>query len=155
MVCAMTDNDFQGQDSIDGEVPEALPPMQRQQHHTRRVHRIHARFSAEERAELDVAAASIGMTPTGFAALATLAAARGEPLALGAAQDREQLMRLQRQLFDARTAVNRFGNNVNQAVAALHATGEQPDWLGHAVALCTRAVRHLDGLIDDVHRRLR
>jgi hypothetical protein len=60
--------------------------------------------------------------------LAALAAARGEPLALGAAQDREQLMRLQRQPFDARTAVNRFGNNVNQAVAALHATGAQPEW---------------------------
>ena len=62
---------------------------------------------------------------------------------------------MQRQLFEARTAVNRFGNNANQAVAALNATGEAPEWLGHAVALCVRAVRNLDGLIDEVHRRLR
>ena len=63
---------------------------------------------------------------------------------------------MQRQLFEARTAVNRFGNNVNQAVAALHATGQPPiEALAHAVALCTRAVRNLDVLIDEVHRRLR
>jgi hypothetical protein len=66
------------------------------------------------------------------------------------------LARLQRQLFEARTAVNRFGSLVNQAVAALHSTGRAPmDALAHAVALCARAVRNVDGLVDELHRRLR
>ena len=90
MVAGMNDNTID-QDGIGGVVPEALPPLQRRHHHTRRVHRINARFSAEERAELDVAAGSIGMTATGFAAQAALNAARGAPLALSAAQDREAL----------------------------------------------------------------
>ena len=119
--------------------------------------RLNVRFSKQERAEIDVAAAAIGMTPTGFAAEAALLAARGTPMTLDATvAQRETLARLQRQLFEARTAVNRFGNLVNQAVAALHATGQPPiEAVAHATALCTRAVRNLDGLIDEVHRRLR
>jgi uncharacterized protein (DUF1778 family) len=119
--------------------------------------RLNVRFSKQERAEIDVAAAAIGMTPTGFAAEAALLAARGTPMTLDATlAQRETFARLQRQLFEARTAVNRFGNLVNQAVAALHATGQPPiEALAHATALCTRAVRNLDDLIDELHRRLR
>ena len=119
--------------------------------------RLNVRFSTQERAEIDVAAAAIGMTPTGFAAEAALLAARGTPMTLDATlAERETFARLQRQLFEARTAVNRFGNLVNQAVAALHATGQPPiEALAHATALCTRAVRNLDDLIDELHRRLR
>ena len=119
--------------------------------------RLNARFNVQERAEIEVAAAAIGMTPTGFVAEAALLAARGSRLVPDAAiQDREAFARLQRQLFEARTAVNRFGSNVNQAVAKLHATGEAPiEALAHAVGLCTRAVRNLDLLIDELHRRLR
>jgi hypothetical protein len=48
-------------------------------------------------------------------------------------------------LFEARTAVNRFGANVNQAVTKFHAAGEPPmDALAHAVALYMRAVHNLD-----------
>jgi hypothetical protein len=54
---------------------------------------------------------------------------------LSAAQDREALARVQRQLFAARTAVVRFGTNVNQAVTALNTTGEAPQWLGRAAAM--------------------
>ena len=119
--------------------------------------RLNVRFSTQERAEIDVAAAAIGMTPTGFAAEAALLAARGTPMTLDATAARHEMFaRLQRQLFEARTAVNRFGNNVNQAVAALHSTGQPPiEALAHATALCTRAVRNLDLLIDELHRRLR
>jgi hypothetical protein len=123
---------------------------------TRRTLRLTPRFSAAEKAEIQVAAASVGMTVNGFCAEAALTAARRLPMSYGAAQDREALARLQRQLFEARTAVNRFGNNVNQAVAALHATGQPPvEALAHATALCTRAVRNLDPLVDELHRRLR
>ncbi len=121
-----------------------------------RTFRLNTRFSEQERAEIEIAAAAIGMTPTGFAADAALLAARGTPMALDAMKQREMFARLQRQLFEARTAVNRFGNNVNQAVAALHATGQPPiEALAHASALCTRAVRNLDQLVDELHRRLR
>ena len=129
----------------------------RSYHPSGRMKRLNARFTEQERAEIEVAAAAIGMTATGFTAEAALLAARGTPMTLDATvAQRETFARLQRQLFEARTAVNRFGSNVNQAVAALHATGQPPlEALAHATALCTRAVRNLDLLIDDLHRRLR
>jgi hypothetical protein len=134
----------------------ALAGRRREQDSTRRTLRLTPRFSVGERAEIEVAAVSVGMTVNGFCAEAALTAARRLPMSYGAAQDREALARLQRQLFGARTAVNRFGNNVNQAVAALHSTGQAPvEALAHATALCTRAVRNLDRLIDELHRRLR
>jgi hypothetical protein len=52
----------------------------------------------------------------------------------------------------ARTAVNRFGGNVNQAVAALNATGVVPVWLVDAVALCQPAVEGLDETVALVRR---
>jgi hypothetical protein len=134
----------------------ALSGRRREQHSERRTLRLTPRFSGRERAEIEVAAGAIGMTVNGFCAEAALTAARRMPMSYGAAQDREALARLQRQLFEARTAVNRFGNNVNQAVAAWHSTGHPSiEAMAHAVALCTRAVRNLDGLIDELHRRLR
>jgi hypothetical protein len=120
-----------------------------------RVHRLSPRFSADELAEVHQAAASVGMTATGFCADSALAAARGVPVALATAQEREALARLLRELFAARTAVNRFGTNVNQASAVLNATGEAPEWLGSAIRLCTRSVRALDQVIAEVDRRLR
>lgn len=129
----------------------------RSYHRSGRMLRLNARFSEQERAEIEVAAAAIGMTATGFAAEAALLAARGTPMTLDATvAQRETFARLRRQLFEARTAMNRFGNLVNQAVAALHATGHPPiEALAHATGLCTRVVRNLDGLIDELHRRLR
>jgi uncharacterized protein (DUF1778 family) len=46
--------------------------------------RLNVRFSKQERAEIDLAAAAIGMTPTGFAAEAALLAARATPMTLDA-----------------------------------------------------------------------
>jgi hypothetical protein len=146
-------------ETVDGEspVPEvALPGRRREYNSTRRMLRLTPRFSVRERAEIEAAAESVGMSVNGFAAEAVLTVARGLTVSSGAAQDRETFARLQRELFKARTAVNRFGNNVNQAVAASHSTGQPPtDALSHAVALCARAVQNLDSLIDEVHLRLR
>jgi hypothetical protein len=122
---------------------------------SRRLRRLTPRSSTREMTEIEVAAASVGMTVTGFCAEAALTAARRLPMAYGAKQDREALARLQHKLLEARTAVNRFGHNVNQAVTALHANGEAPEWLGDAVALCMRGVRHLDEVIDEIDRTLR
>jgi len=116
---------------------------------------LRPRFTPDERAEVDSAAASAGMSTSRFCAEAALAAARGTPMVLSAAQDREALARLQRQLFDARSAVVRFGTNVNQAVVALHSTGEVPEWMDRAAAMVGRSIRQLDEVIGKVDRRLR
>ena len=103
---------------------------------------------------MEAAAAAVGMTPTGFLAEAGLAVARGTPPA-SLDPVREQLAALQAELFDARVAVGRIGTNLNQAVAALNATGTAPDWLQHAAALCERRMTRLDEVIAVVDGRLR
>jgi hypothetical protein len=99
------------------------------------------------------------MTPTGFCADAALAAARGtngpSALANGGGITRAELAALQRDLFAARTAVGRVGTNLNQAVAALNATGEPPVWLGRAVARCCRVLEQVDAAAAAIDRRLR
>ena len=46
------------------------------------------------------------------------------------------------------------GKGLNQAVAALHATGEAPVWLRHVVEQCGRALAAIDDAASRVHRRL-
>ena len=149
-----------GLDAIDDDVvvlgEVALSGRRREQDSERRTRRLTPRVSARERAEIEVAAASVGMTVNGFCAEVVLTAVRMLPMSYAAAQERETLARLQRQLFEARTAVNRFGGNVNHAVAKFHATGQPPiAALTHAVELSMRAVRNVDDLVNELHRRLR
>jgi uncharacterized protein (DUF1778 family) len=120
-----------------------------------RSQRLNPRFTPEELAEVVAAAKSVGMTPTGFCADSALAAARGTPMVLEDAQYREELARLLRQLFEARTALNRLGTNVNQAVAQLHSTGEVPEWMQRAIHRAVEAVERLDQVVAAVDRRLR
>ena len=68
-----------------------------------------------------------------------LAAARGT-VPPAPSQTRQALA----ELMAARTQLRRFGTNVNQAVAALHTTGESPEWLAPAVEVTARAVRRVD-----------
>jgi hypothetical protein len=104
---------------------------------------------------VDAAAASAGMSTSRFCAEAALAAARGSSAVLAAAQDREALARLQRQLLAARTEVNRFAVNVNQAVVRLHTSGQAPPELLRTVELTRRSVARLDEVVAVVDRRLR
>jgi hypothetical protein len=90
------------------------------------------------------------MTPTGFCAAAALGAARAD----GSPEGGERLAELQRELFEVRVAVNRAGTNLNQAVAALSATGEAPIWLAEAVRRVVEAVRRIDAATFRVHERL-
>jgi hypothetical protein len=137
-----------------GEVP--LFGRRRDRLGERRTLRLTPRFTAGEVVEIGAAAATIDMTPNGFCAEVVLKVVRRLGMSYASAQEREALARLQRELFAARAAVNRFGGNVNQAVARLHGTGGvQIDALLHEVVLCRRAVRNLDALIDEAHRRLR
>ena len=118
-----------------------------------RQRRIAPTFTDGEYADIAAAAVAAGVTPTGFCAEAALSAARGvRSAALDPA--RETFADMQVELFDARVALGRIGTNLNQAVAALNATGDAPDWLERVVALCERRMQRLDGVIERVDRRL-
>lgn len=120
--------------------------------------RLTPRFTEAELSAIQAAADAAQMTVTGFCALAALAVARrtpGEPGNAGEAPAGvEELAELQRELFAARTAVNRTGVNLNQAVAQLNSTGAPPVWLQHAVQRVTRAVAEVDTVVARIHRRL-
>lgn len=120
--------------------------------------RLTPRFTEAELSAIKAAADAAQMTVTGFCALAALAIARrtpGEPGNAGEAPAGvEELAELQRELFAARTAVNRTGVNLNQAVAQLNSTGAPPVWLQHAVQRVTRAVAEVDTVVARIHRRL-
>jgi hypothetical protein len=107
------------------------------------------RCTDEEYADLTAAASRSGLTPSGYAAEAAIAAARDS--APPAAEPwREALT----EVMEARTQVRRFGTNVNQAVRALNATGEPPEWLSRAMSFATSAVEQLDQAATRLARRL-
>jgi hypothetical protein len=97
----------------------------------------------------------MGLTPTGYVATVALAAARHNGGVLIHEERFEQLAGLQAELFDARTALNKVGGNLNQAVAAMNATGQAPVWLASTVRLVVRAVAALDQVVTKIDRRLR
>lgn len=119
-----------------------------------RGHRLTPRFSAEELAAIQEAAVQVGMTVTGFCAEAAVAQAAG---VRAASLDpvREILADFQAELYAVRVAVGRIGTNLNQAVAALHATGQAPEWLVTASLLCERRMESIDAVIALIDRRLR
>jgi hypothetical protein len=107
------------------------------------------RYDAVEKADIVAAATRAGLTPTSFVAAAALAVARDSmPPA------RSPMHELLAEFNAARTLVGRFGTNVNQAVAALHATDEESPALARAVELCARATSRLDQVVARMQRRL-
>jgi hypothetical protein len=113
-----------------------------------RSRQVRVRLDEEEFAAIELAAGRAGLTPTGYVGAAALAAAQGT-VPPTPSQTREALA----ELMAARAQVRRFGSNVNQAVAALHATGEAPEWLAQAVAVTARAVRRVDEAAERLMRR--
>ena len=106
-------------------------------------------YDDEEVAAVRVAAESAGLTPTGFVAAAGLTlAGAGLPPVLSA--DRQLLA----ELLQTRTALGRYANNLNQAVAALHSGRGAPVWLLQAVAGCVRATDGIHDLTVELTRRL-
>jgi hypothetical protein len=100
---------------------------------------VKVRFDDGELAVLKAAADRAGLTVAGFLAGAGLSVAGQGPPPSQAA-DRELLAELVR----LRLVIRRYAVNVNQAVAALHSTGEAPAWLSRAVAGADRAVVSAD-----------
>ncbi len=97
------------------------------------------RYDDREHAALSAAAERAGLTVAGFLASAGLSVA-GEGPPPSQAADRELLVELLR----LRLAIRRYAVNVNQAVAALHSTGDAPVWLSRAVAGAHQAVLSAD-----------
>ena len=100
---------------------------------------VKVRYDEREHAVLAAAAGRAGLTVAGFLAGAGLSVAGQGPPPSQAA-DRELLAELLR----LRLAIRRYAVNVNQAVAALHSTGQAPVWLSQAVAGADRAVASAD-----------
>jgi hypothetical protein len=127
---------------VEPDGPVKLPAARRRRMTGRRERVVGVRLSDAERAEVVAAAGAAGLTPAGYAAEVTLAAARGEgtPRVVGSAALREALV----ELALARTQVRRLGVNLNQAVAALHSTGEVPEQLAVVAERAGRAVERLD-----------
>ena len=107
------------------------------------------RFSltGDEHAEVAAAAGRAGMAYGAFAAEATLAAARGVMLTPDA---------LLREVLDrAMMEAHRIGVNLNQAVAALNATGQPGENLLLYAAESMRRTARLEAITDDVRTMMR
>jgi hypothetical protein len=124
----------------------------RDRRHTfpRRSRTLLVRCTEAEYKDIAAAATRSGLTPTGFAGEAAVAAARGSRPP--SAEPRREALA---EVMAARAQVRRLGSNVNQAVRALNATGEPPEWLDRAIAIANRAVAQLDDAAAQLTRRLR
>jgi len=121
-----------------------------------RAHRFPGRRNALKVLYDDVEVASVraaaqlaGLTPSGYVAAAglTLSGARVAPATL---TDRALLA----ELLQGRTALGRYGVNLNQAVAALNSGAGAPVWLLQAVSGCARASERMDRATVVLSRRL-
>ena len=115
------------------------PGRDRNHHRPGRPRQIKVRYTHEEYATIASAARDTGLTPTGYVAETALATAQGNQTP-STAPWRTALL----ELIEARTQVRRIGTNINQAAAAINATGDPPLWLGQALDLANRAVTHLE-----------
>lgn len=137
-------------DSIVGAEAEALSTVVRHRRHRfpARDKVVKVRYDDRELEVLAAAAARAGLTVAGFLAGAGLSVAGQGPPPSQAA-DRELLG----ELLQLRLAIRRYAVNVNQAVAALHSTGDAPVWLSRAVVGADRAVRSADAATRRVASR--
>jgi hypothetical protein len=137
--------------SAHGRSAAARPRLRRRSRQgTGRVRSVRFGLTEEEYGQLNAAAAQAGLAKGAYAAMATLAAARGlmNPADSPARQTLTELIR-------AAGLVRRIGVNLNQAVAKLNATGQRSaDLLPYAAESMRRAER-LDAAAENVRRRLR
>jgi hypothetical protein len=103
------------------------------------------RLADAEHAALSQAAERSGLTLSGYAATAALAAAAGQP-----APDDRQAQRLMSELMATRAQLRRYGSNLNQVARALNAGGEAPEWVSVAVRLTDRVVDRIDAAVTDL-----
>ncbi|MFP8906180.1 plasmid mobilization protein [Streptomyces atacamensis] len=105
-----------------------------------RRHRVNLAYNDTELAIIQTAAAVAGLKPAAYAARAALAVAK-EEVSPAPVDFKDRL----RALADARVAVNRIGNNLNQIAAVLNAEGEEtPERLAAVLERVEVAVQRLD-----------
>jgi uncharacterized protein (DUF1778 family) len=112
--------------------------------------RIAISVTDSEQAELHQAARNEGLTTSAFVAEKALAAARRTIPTAATAPLREALADLVR----ATVQVQKVGTNLNQAVAALNATGQPPGNLIQYAQYATRVIERLDEIATKVRRHL-
>jgi len=95
------------------------------------------------------AAGLAGLTASGYVAAAGLHLAGTGPAPL-CGTDRAVLT----ELLAARSALHRYGVNLNQAVAAMNSGAGAPVWLHQAVHGCAQAAGRIDELTVTLTRRL-
>lgn len=129
---------------------EAVPRVVRHRQHRfpARDKVVKVRYDECEHAVVAAAAGRAGLTVAGFLAVAGLSVAGQGPPPSQAA-DRELLAELLR----LRLAIRRYAVNLNQAVTALHSTGEAPVWLSRAVAGAHQAVVSVDAATSRITAR--
>lgn len=103
------------------------------------------RLSDEEYAVLAKAAEASGLTPSGFAAEAALAVAKGREL-----PDHGPLRLALVAYMRSEGQLRRAGVNLNQAVAELNASGAAPMWLGRVVQRVEEAVAHNEASAEEL-----
>jgi hypothetical protein len=113
-----------------------------------RRHALKVLYDDVEVASVRAAAQLAGLTPTGFVAAAGLSVA-GARVAPATSADRAVLG----ELLQSRTALRRYGVNLNQAVAALNSGAGAPVWLLQAVSGCARASERMDQATIALARR--
>ena len=115
----------------------------------KRAHVVQFSLDDGEYAELEEAAARDGLARGAYAANAVLTAARGQ-----AGPQVPALREALRELMRASEQVRKIGVNLNQTVAALHATGEEPPTLRLYAAACMRFVARLDEAAHTVLKKI-
>ena len=98
---------------------------------------------------LGAAAQLAGLTSTRYVAAAGLTLS-GAGVSPASSADRALLA----ELLQARTALGRYGGNLNQAVAALNSGAGAPVWLLQPVSGCARASERMDRATVVLSRRL-
>ncbi|MGW1980729.1 plasmid mobilization protein [Streptomyces sp. NPDC001889] len=122
--------------------PRVFPAQRRRERRDDepRTHRVNLRLGDDELAAVQAGATLAGLTPASYAARTVVAVAMGRltPIPL---TTREELC----ELVDARTALTRIGNNLNQIARTLNAGGDVPDeQLAAVIEHVRQAVRRVD-----------
>jgi len=134
---------------------ELIGVRHRRHHFPGRSRAVKVLYDETEFAGVQTAALAAGLTPTGFVAAAglTLADPNAGGRLVGSAADLDRAVLTE--LLAIRTALRRYGVNINQGIAALNSGAGAPVWLRQAVAGCDRAVGRLDDVTLLLSHRLR
>jgi hypothetical protein len=136
-----------------GDAPLKVVARHRRHQFPGRSRALKVLYDDTEYAGVQLAAAAVGLTTTGFVAAAGLQLADPAGPSRFGRQDLDRAVLTE--LLSARTTLRRYGVNVNQAVAALNSGVAAPIWLQQAAAGCDRAVGRVDDVTLLLARRLR